>query len=142
MDFSNPAVSKYVNITPAMLETVVEDSGVLPRLAVQMLLVNMSEMHRRMADNTVPIGQRQNFMQFLADVGGVNGKTLAANAGIGVPGMILQIINQQGTDVMATTRKLAEMADVTDAELKTVTIPTPPAPDVPLDVPRDETPDV
>ena len=113
MDFSNPAVSKYVNITPAMLETVVEDPTALPRLAVQMLLVNMSEMHSRMADNTVPIGQRQNFMQFLADVGGVNGKALAANtAPIGSGFSVVINMGGSAKTVMPPQRADTPMAEI------------------------------
>lgn len=71
MDRSNPAVSKHTSIPPATLERIVSDPLGLAPWARALLVQHIDEMDTRLANDpdSVPIGQKMEFMNFLAKLG-------------------------------------------------------------------------
>lgn len=112
MDANNPAVAQQTALSPADLERIAKDPTVLTETSRKMLAVQMMTMHRRMADPTVPIGQRQSWMDFLAKLGDAMPKQAANGIGVSGPGFSVQIVLTQPT----ANSTPAQPADVIEAD--------------------------
>lgn len=97
MDYENPAVSKQVAVSPALLEAVADDPKFLTGLARKMLLMALSKQHKKLMDHDAPVGQRQAHIEMLAKLGDAVPKATAASTVpfsitfVGAPGAPVQI---------------------------------------------------
>lgn len=71
MDEQNPAVSKHINIPPAVLEEVGKDPKAMEALCRKMYLVNADRMHRDMRSPNVAMSLRLQWLDHLAKYGGI-----------------------------------------------------------------------
>ena len=74
MDDRNPAVANQLAIPPAMFEEVEKDPRAIGAWARKLQLVHMHVMHNRLRDQSVPLSVRQQFLEYLAKVGGTDAK--------------------------------------------------------------------
>ena len=144
MDYDNPAVSKQVSVSPALLEAVADDPKYLTSLARKMLLMALSRQHKKLMEPDAPVGQRQAHIEMLAKLGDAVPKAAAASTVpfsitfVGAPGAAPQQvqINMPTAENAAAeaANTFALPADVVDAEVKEVegvaapADPEPPAP--------------
>lgn len=86
MDDDNPAVTRQLQINPALLEEVGTDPTVIPIWARKMYFIQQAQMHARMREANAPLGAKQAFLDHLAKVGDVGGYAKANAAAAANPG--------------------------------------------------------
>lgn len=116
MDANNPAVSQHTRITPADLAEIGKNPAILSETARKMLALNMMVMHDRMKDVTVPIGQRQQWMDFLSKLGDAIPKQNAGAIGVSGPGFSVQIVMNAPAPAQATPAPAADVVDTQTIE--------------------------